>query len=129
MNLPPILSVHLVPPLDVGPSAGEAVLPDEAICAIDVQADLPAFCGHFPAYPVLPGVVQIDWAVRLAAAYLGTDRLSPRDIQVKFRNIIRPGQPLSLRLKIDRFRQRLSFTYQSGEQIMALGQIRLGAKL
>ncbi len=115
MSLPPILAVD--------------VLPDRAICTIDVQADLKAFRGHFPEHPILPGVVQIDWAVRLAELHLNITGLSARDFQVKYRNIIRPGTPLSLILEIDRVKNRLSFTYQSGEVVMSSGQIKLGTKI
>jgi 3-hydroxymyristoyl/3-hydroxydecanoyl-(acyl carrier protein) dehydratase len=115
MNLPPILAVD--------------VSPDRAVCTIGVPTDLKAFRGHFPVHPILPGVVQIDWVVRLAGLHLGIDALSARDFQVKFRNIIRPGAPLSLILQIDRTKNRLSFTYQSGEVVMSSGQIKLEAKL
>jgi len=115
MNLPPIHAVD--------------ISSDRAVCAIEVPADLEAFRGHFPGHPILPGVVQIDWAVRLAGLHLRIDELSVRDFQVKFRNIIRPGAPLSLILQIDRIKNRLSFTYQSGEVVMSSGQIKLGTKL
>ena len=38
-----------------------------------IGPELIYFQGHFPGYPVLPGIVQIDWAVQLADQYLGTD--------------------------------------------------------
>jgi len=31
-----------------------------------VPRTLAHFDGHFPGFPILPGVLQIDWAVRLA---------------------------------------------------------------
>src|SRR5271168_740751 len=115
MNLPPIQKVD--------------ASPDQVTFTIGVPADLEAFRGHFPDHPVLPGVVQIDWVMRLAALHLNIDGLAARDFQVKFRNIIRPGVLLTLSLQIDRSKNRLSFIYQSGEQVMSSGQIKLGAKI
>ena len=54
-----------------GPHAAAAWLEREATqghvpsCVIDA-ATSPAFDGHFPAAPILPGVAQLDWAVELA---------------------------------------------------------------
>jgi 3-hydroxyacyl-[acyl-carrier-protein] dehydratase len=36
-----------------------------------VPADLPAFAGHFPARPIVPGVVLLDRVMQVVAATLG----------------------------------------------------------
>jgi 3-hydroxymyristoyl/3-hydroxydecanoyl-(acyl carrier protein) dehydratase len=102
---------------------------NEVILTIDMSPELAAFSGHFPNNPILPGVVQIDWAVRFAAIHFGIKEISARDFQVKFRNIIRPGEPLALTFKLDCSKNRLSFTYQSGDALMSSGQLKLETAL
>ncbi len=63
---------------------------DVVILTIEMSPELEAFCGHFPDNPILPGVVQIDWAMRFAAIHLGLEDMSARVFQVKFRDIIQP---------------------------------------
>ncbi len=41
---------------------------DEWHLELDVLPDLAHFTGHFPRTPVLPGVVQVDWAQQLPAS-------------------------------------------------------------
>jgi len=108
--------------------ATQASKKDEVILSIEISPRLEAFCGHFPDNPILPGVVQIDWAVRFAAIHLGIKELAVRDVQVKFRNIIRPDNPISLTLQFDRSKNRLSFTYQSNNSLMSSGHIKLETK-
>jgi 3-hydroxymyristoyl/3-hydroxydecanoyl-(acyl carrier protein) dehydratase len=101
---------------------------DEVMLDLEISSKIEAFHGHFPGNPILPGVVQIDWAMRFASIYLGVEKPAMHDFQVKFYNIIRPDVPISLTLKFDRPRNRLSFLYQSGDILMSSGQSRLGAK-
>ena len=98
---------------------------DEVVLDVNMSPQLEAFRGHFPGNPVLPGVVQIDWAVRFAALHLGITEPAARDFQVKFRSIIRPDIPISLTLKVDHSLNRLSFVYRSGADIMSSGQLKL----
>ena len=99
---------------------------DEVRISLEVSPDLEAFAGHFPDNPILPGVVQIDWAVRLAGQHLGlTER--PRDFQVKYHHIIRPNEPLLLTLKLDPVKRQLSFSYVSEERLMSSGLLKFGA--
>lgn len=57
-----------------------------------------AFAGHFPGDPVLPGVVQVDWAIRLAGVALGPLGAFQGLDRVKFLQPLRPGDPVVLRL-------------------------------
>ena len=98
---------------------------DEVSLDIDVLAELEAFRGHFPGHPILPGVVQVDWALRFANLHLAVEDAVAKDFQVKFRNVIFPGKPLTLILQFDKAKRKLSFEYKSGENIMSSGQIRL----
>ena len=61
-----------------------------------MDADLQAFQGHFPGHPVLPGVVQVDWAIRFGTRAFG-DLGGFRGIdQLKFQALIRPGDVVEL---------------------------------
>ena len=39
---------------------------DRVTFRLRVPTALEHFTGHFPGFPILPGIVQLDWAVRLA---------------------------------------------------------------
>lgn len=83
------------------------------------------FRGHFPDHPVLPGVAQIDWAVLFADRHLGTRIGGARRFQVKFRSVIRPGGPITLRL-VRAGSDRLQFEFRQAGQVRSSGSIALG---
>jgi hypothetical protein len=63
-----------------------------------LDPDLLAFQGHFPGDPILPGVVQVDWAIRFGTEAFGPlGRFCGLD-QVKFLGLIRPGERVELQL-------------------------------
>ncbi|BCR23060.1 acyl-CoA synthetase family protein [Aquipseudomonas alcaligenes] len=95
---------------------------------LDVPPDLAHFTGHFPQTPVLPGVVQIDWAQRLARQLIAG--LPPRfcGMEVlKFQQLVRPGDRIQLSLRFDAERGKLYFAYRNGEAPCSSGRILLGA--
>jgi len=92
---------------------------------LDLPADLPCFRGHYPGFPVLAGVVQIDWVMQLAATHLHCGRRSATDFRVKFKRVIVPATPLTLTLRHDQVRERLEFVYRSGDMIASEGRIML----
>lgn len=96
-----------------------------AIFELLIPEELDEFAGHFPNAPILPGIVQINWAVQFASDYLITSQSVAREFQVKFLHPIKPLFPLTLDLRVDRDKGRLFFQYRSGERTMSSGRIVL----
>jgi 3-hydroxymyristoyl/3-hydroxydecanoyl-(acyl carrier protein) dehydratase len=66
-------------------------------CALTIAANHPAFDGHFPGRPILPGVVLLDEAVRAIAAALALEAASLWRVgTVKFLQPALPGDALTL---------------------------------
>lgn len=73
---------------------------DETI-VLQIAADHPAFDGHFPGAPVLPGVVLLSLvleAVRARPALVAVIGATPQLDQVKWLRPVGPGQRVTLRL-------------------------------
>ncbi len=77
-----------------------------------VEPEHPAFLGHFPGQPILPGVVQVDWALRLGAEAFGPLGAFRALEHLKFQDIIQPGEPLTLALAWDAQARQLAFEYR-----------------
>lgn len=90
-----------------------------------IPPDLAQCEGHFPGQPVLPGVVQVDWAVLLAARHLGLAIDSAQKLQVKFRRVTEPGMTVVLRLQHVAARGKLTFEYRYEGDILSSGSIAL----
>lgn len=91
------------------------------------RSDLRQLDGHFPNMPIIPGVAQIDWAVKLAARYLGLAVEAATDFQVKFHRLTLPDTLVTLELTHDAARRRLNFTYRQGTQVLTSGIVRMPA--
>ena len=112
-------------PTRVEPVSSEE-LDGEWLLQLQVPVDLAHFTGHFPQTPVLPGVVQVDWAQQLARQLIAN--LPPRfaGMEVlKFQQLVRPGDTLQLSLRFDAERGKLYFAYRNGEAACSSGRILL----
>ncbi len=67
---------------------------------LEVGEDMAWFKGHFPAIPVLPGVVQLHWAVRAAQTLFDFQGPPIRVARLKFQKVVMP--PALLELQLDR---------------------------
>jgi 3-hydroxymyristoyl/3-hydroxydecanoyl-(acyl carrier protein) dehydratase len=63
-----------------------------------IPPDLVYFDGHFDEVPVLPGVTQIDWAIRYGREYLHVEGAFVGLEAIKFHQLIHPGATVRLRL-------------------------------
>lgn len=93
--------------------------------ALSLQLQLPDdlrwFQGHFPVAPVLPGVVQVDWAQHYGRAHLGVEGEFRGMERLKFQRVLQPGDRVELRLVYAPDRGRLQFHYQSARGIHSSG--------
>ncbi|QTN43931.1 AMP-binding protein [Ectopseudomonas mendocina] len=98
----------------------------EWVLALQVPLDLAHFTGHFPQTPVLPGVVQVDWAQQLARQLIPhlPSRFAGMEV-LKFQQLVRPGDTLRLTLRFDSERGKLYFAYHNGEAACSSGRILL----
>jgi len=81
--------------------------------------------GHFPALPVVPAVLQIDWAMDLAAELLGRAPQVQEMSRVTFRDALGPGAPFRLRVEREG-PDWLRFRLFEGDVEHASGRARIG---
>lgn len=81
---------------------------------LDVSPDLPLFKGHFPDYPVLPGVIIMEalaqaasFSILVAREAEGTLGFFAGIDNAKFRNQVRPGDTLTLEATVVKSSRRL----------------------
>jgi len=97
----------------------------ESSCTLALWVDksCPYFEGHFPAGPVLPGVVQINWAEGLASQYLTTGKRFGGMQTVKFKEMIRPDTLVQLELTYNAERDQLQFRFASASGEHSQGRL------
>jgi acyl-coenzyme A synthetase/AMP-(fatty) acid ligase len=92
------------------------------------RPDLLQLDGHFPAMAIVPGVAQLDWAVKMAARFLDLPLPVATNFQVKFHRLTLPRTTVTLRLEHDAARRRLQFEYRKPDQeVLTSGSVRLEA--
>lgn len=95
------------------------------ILDLELPLDLACFADHFPDAPVLPGVLQVGWALELAASRLGTPKTCRAVDGMKFQRLLRPGDRVQLTLRHDATRGRLHFAYRSDDAPVSSAHLRL----
>jgi hypothetical protein len=99
----------------------------QAALSLDVVPQLRVFEGHFAGMPVLPGVVQLDWAVIFGRQAFPD--LPPRFLraeQLKFQQPVLPPLQLDLALDWDAAARQLSFRYTSQQGTHSAGRLLFG---
>lgn len=61
-----------------------------------IPANHPAYAGHFPGQPILPGVVLLDAALHALAGVQGMPAANGQIKSAKFLSPVSPGEALTL---------------------------------
>ena len=97
------------------------------VLALTIPADLLYFDGHFPGAPILPGVVQTDWAISYGRRYFDLPPHFAGMQALKFQQVILPGASVTLELQHDTQKSVLNFRIHSEAGAHASGRILFGA--
>lgn len=90
---------------------------------VQVPADHPAFAGHFPGRPILPGVVLLGYACRVLGEVLGR-AVPPCDIaSAKFLRPVPPGA--CLRVRVAETATAWRFDLFDGDEAVATGTLKV----
>tara|TARA_B100000745_G_scaffold162737_1_gene106532 strand:- start:4662 stop:5033 length:372 start_codon:yes stop_codon:yes gene_type:complete len=81
------------------------------------------FQGHFPVQPVLPGVVQIHWAMAKGLEHFPIKGEFSRMEAIKFQQVIFPERAVTMHLSFDSDKNKLSFRFQDGDTPFSSGRI------
>lgn len=93
---------------------------------LHLPVDLDYFAGHFPSLPVLPGVVQVDWAVRYAREYLAINGKFIALEHIKFQSLVLPDATLELLLSWNEKKNQIEFSFLTSERKYSSGCIVFG---
>jgi 3-hydroxyacyl-[acyl-carrier-protein] dehydratase len=88
---------------------------------LQIAADHPAYAGHFPGQPVLPGVVLLDHAQLVIEQAAGVQLAGLA--QAKFHRPVAPGDSLQLAWRLDT--ASVAFVISRGDEKVADGKFVL----
>ena len=93
---------------------------------IEVPKDHPAFPGHFPRFPVLPGAVLLDQVLATIESQRGIDLTQWRITSTKFLKRVRPGDALRLEHEVSKGGS-IRFTVTAANREVARGSLSIVA--
>ena len=97
-----------------------------------VPLDLAFLEGHFPELPIVPGVVQLRWALAIATDLLGRPPRVARVEALKFKDLLRPGQVFRAAVTLDAqgegFEFRLTGDEDASTRVFSSGRCVLASE-
>jgi 3-hydroxymyristoyl/3-hydroxydecanoyl-(acyl carrier protein) dehydratase len=101
--------------------------PSGAAVDLVVPEDLHYLRGHFPGMPIVPGVVQIKWAIALARLHLHAGPAFRGMEALKFQQVMHSGARVTLDLEYADAAGKLYFSFSSESTRYSSGRLLLRA--
>lgn len=93
----------------------KSVLENSIVLTLNIKDSIVWFDGHFPEQAVLPGVVQLHWAVQIVRLHFSQLSITKSQFQqasnVKFKSMILPNQLVKLSLSYNEEKNKVNFSY------------------
>ncbi len=99
---------------------------DTVVMQLVASKDLRYFDGHFDSKPILPGVVQVDWAAKFGQQYFDIEGSFQRLEVIKFHEFIEPDTAVELTLNHQPDKHRIVFQFASSKGVHSSGRIVFG---
>lgn len=96
---------------------------NECLFTAKVPLDLVYFKGHFSNFPLVPGVIELQWVMDLIPTLLGREIAIERVDNLKFQSFIRPNDKIEFRLSWIAEKQRVKFSITSNGILAGSGLI------
>jgi len=94
----------------------------DARLSLEISPALIWFRGHFPDQPVLPGVIQLHWAVLTAQACFGLTTTPAEVKRLKFKSIISPPTTVELAVNV-RTANEVQFMFDDADAQYSEGRL------
>jgi acyl-coenzyme A synthetase/AMP-(fatty) acid ligase len=78
-----------------------------------VNDDLPCLDGHFEGSPVVPGVVQLDWAMHFGRPIVKAGSTFTQMEVIKFKQLMMPGDAVTLSLEFSQEKNKLNYSFRN----------------
>jgi len=92
---------------------------------LSISPQHPAFAGHFPGSPIVPGVVLLDEALHAIACSTGLSLAACELRSIKFLNPLTPGVAVMLLSEVQA-NGSIRFDILAGERKIATGSVLMG---
>lgn len=93
--------------------------------ALHIPIDHPAFAGHFPGSPIVPGVVLLDEALHAIASAMGLPLATCYLNSVKFLSPLTPGVAVLLTYEVQS-NSSIRFDIMADTRKIASGSVLIG---
>lgn len=94
---------------------------DRVTLQLHIPRELGIFEGHFDDHPIVPGIAEVDWALKLARPRLPVAGAFCGLGKVKFMRVIQPLAELTLTLEWQP--QKLTFEYRDARGACSSGEL------
>ncbi len=91
-----------------------------------VPEDLVYLKDHFAEFPLVPGVIELQWAVDFIPCLIGCESVEIEKIQkLKYQKFLRPNDRFVLKLKWQAEKQQVLFELKTAGENCASGTIKV----